>query len=63
MALVSALYHVLVRSKKGAKFGSLQMYRRGKGRHTLLYGQKVLMAFLHNRLAKSYEILSECSHQ
>ena len=35
MALVSASWHLLVRSKKGAKYVPCTcMYRHGKGRHT-----------------------------
>ena len=35
MALVSASQHLLVRSKKGAKYVCpMQMYMHGKGRHT-----------------------------
>ena len=63
MALVSASYHLLVRSKKGAKFvpciciGMVKVVT-----HTTVWW-KVLKAFLHNRAADSHEILSECSHQ
>ena len=34
MALVSSSQHLAVRSKKGAKFCPIQMYRHGKSRHT-----------------------------
>ena len=34
MALVSASQHLLVRSKKSAKFVPCKMYRHGNGRHT-----------------------------
>ena len=48
----------------GRKVCPMQMYRHGVtvGTHTTVWWN-VLMAFLHNREAESYEILSECSHQ
>ena len=62
MALVSASQHLLVRSKKGAKYVPCKCTGVVKVvTHTTVW--KVLMAFLHNRAEESYEILSECSHQ
>ena len=64
MALLSASQHLLVRSKKGAKFVPCKCTCTGKVTvvtHTTVWW-KVLMVFLHNRVAESHEILSECSH-
>ena len=63
MALVSASWHLLVRSKKGAKFVPCKCTGMVKVvTHTTVW-RKVLIAFLHNRAAESHEIVSECSHQ
>ena len=61
MALVSASYHLLVRSKKGTKYiYPTEMVKVVT--HTTVWW-KVLMAFLHNPAEESHEILCECSHQ
>ena len=63
MALVSALYYLLVTSKKGAKYVACKCAGMVKVvTHTTVWW-KVLMTFLHNRAAESHEILNECSQQ
>ena len=61
MALVSASLHLLVRSKKGAKYDPCKC----KGMVTVVTHTtvcwKVLMAFLHNRAAESHETWCACS--
>ena len=62
MALVSASQHLLVTSKKGAKYFPCKCTVMVKVvTHTTVWW-KVLMTFLYNRAAESHEILSECSH-
>ena len=63
MALVSASWHLLVRSKKGAKYVPCKCAGMVKVVTHTTVCWKVLLAFLHNRATELHEILSECSHQ